>query len=79
MESITSAVEDKLIQPLDFKLKPGASYIQSRESVTFFASGSNIYTPENGTTLGLSFAEVGSNEIAIQIGLRRRLVVPSFV
>ena len=49
MESIVASVEDKLITPLDFKLKPGASYVKDREACQFFASGSNIYTPENGT------------------------------
>ena len=36
---------------LKFKLKEGASYVTDRKSVTFHASGSNIYTPQNGTKL----------------------------
>ena len=48
MEATTSAVEDSLIQSLDFKIKPGASYITGRRNCSFFATGGNIYSPENG-------------------------------
>jgi hypothetical protein len=51
VEAIANSVEDKLIDGLQFKLKEGASYINDRKSVTFHASGSNIYTPKNGTKL----------------------------
>ena len=46
VESFANSVEDKLIDGLQFKLKEGASYINDRKSVTFHASGSNIYTPK---------------------------------
>jgi hypothetical protein len=50
MESIT-AVEDKLIDGLSFKLGAGASYITDRRSVSFQPQGSNIYQSQSGTRL----------------------------
>jgi hypothetical protein len=51
MESITNGTEDYLIDGLSFKLPPGASYVQDRKTSTFWAVGSNIYTPVNGVKL----------------------------
>ena len=45
MEAITNASEDKLIDGLSFKLPPGSSYVLQRKLCTFWASGSNTYTP----------------------------------
>ena len=45
MEAVANAAEDKLIDGLSFKLKPGASYVTDRKSVTFHPQGSNIYSP----------------------------------
>jgi len=45
MESHAQSVEDYLIDGLSFKLTPGASYITSRRSVTFFPTGGNAYSP----------------------------------
>ena len=49
MEVYSSSVEDQLIDGLSYKLAPGSSYIQDRKSITFYPSGSNIYTPNGGT------------------------------
>ena len=49
MESIASASDDVLIDALSYKLGNSASYITDRKSVTFFPSGSNIYSTESGT------------------------------
>ena len=49
MEVYSSSVEDQLIDGLSYKLSPGASYITERKSVSFFPSGSNIYTTASGT------------------------------
>ena len=49
MESISNSVEDYLIDGLSFKLPPGSSYITDRRKRTFWASGSNIYKPLQGT------------------------------
>ena len=48
MEAVANATEDRLIDSLSFKLKPGASYVTDRKSVTFHPQGSNIYS-KNGT------------------------------
>jgi hypothetical protein len=50
VESMANSVEDHLIDGLTFKLKPGASYVNERKSVTYHPSGSNVYT-SNGTKL----------------------------
>ena len=49
MEVYSSSVEDQLIDGLSYKLSPGASYITERKSVTYFPSGSNVYTTTAGT------------------------------
>ena len=51
MEVYSSSVEDQLIDGLSFKLSPGSSYITDRQSVSFFPSGSNIYTTNAGTKI----------------------------
>jgi hypothetical protein len=51
MESITNGAEDFLIDGLSFKLPPGASYVTERKSSTFWATGSNSYTPIGGVKL----------------------------
>ena len=49
MEIYSSSVEDQLIDGLSLKLSPGSSYITDRKNVSFFPSGSNIYTTVGGT------------------------------
>ena len=44
MEEAANSVEDHLIEGLSFKLRPGASYVQSRRSVSFFPQGGNTYS-----------------------------------
>ena len=51
MEGVANSVEDKLIDALSFKLKPGASYVQERKSVTFHPAGSNSYSSTSGVKL----------------------------
>ena len=51
MESIANSAEDLLINGLSFKLPPGASYVLDRKSSTFWAVGSNAYTPVGGVKL----------------------------
>ena len=50
MEGTANSVEDRLIDGLSFKHKPGASYVTERKSVTYHPQGSNIYST-NGTKL----------------------------
>ena len=51
MESITNGADDYLVDSLSFKLPSGASYVTDRKSVTFWATGSNSYTPVGGVKL----------------------------
>ena len=50
VEAAANSVEDYLVDGLSFKLKQGASYVNSRRSVTFHPQGSNIYS-STGTKL----------------------------
>ena len=50
MEGVANTVEDRLVDGLSFQLKPGASYVTERKSVTFHPQGSNIYSTQ-GTKL----------------------------
>ena len=50
MEGVANSVEDRLVDGLSFQLKPGASYVTERKSVTFHPQGSNIYSTQ-GTKL----------------------------
>ena len=39
-------ISDVLIENLSFKFRPNANYVQERKSVTFYAQGSNYYSPD---------------------------------
>ena len=45
MEAHAQSVEDNLIDSLSFKLRPGASYVTDRKSVSYFPQGGNHYSP----------------------------------
>jgi len=45
MEATAQSVEYYLIDGLSFKLRPGASYITNRRSVSYFPQGGNQYSP----------------------------------
>ena len=49
METVSNSIEDKLLDGLSYKLDATASYITDRKSSTYFAVGSNIYSPSAGT------------------------------
>ena len=59
MEATTSAVEDSLIQSLDFKIKPGASYITGRRNCSFFSQGGNRYAPNGVRVLRFQLSSDG--------------------
>ena len=46
MEHHAQSVDDAFIGGLSYKLKAGASYVTHRRSVSYFASGGNIYSPD---------------------------------
>ena len=45
MKHHAQSIDDALIGGLSYKLKPGASYVTNRRSVSYFASGGNTYSP----------------------------------
>jgi hypothetical protein len=48
VEAMANSVEDYLIDGLSFKLSPGASYITSRRSCTWYTSGAQSYISGQG-------------------------------
>ena len=54
MEDTANSVEDHLIEGLSFKLKSGASYVQSRRSVTFMPQGGNDYSSNGVKVIKIS-------------------------
>jgi len=48
VEAMANSVEDYLIDGLSFKLSPGASYITSRRSCTWYTSGAQSYVSGQG-------------------------------
>ena len=59
MEATTSAVEDSLVQSLDFKIKPGASYVTGRRNCSFFSTGGNTYAPNGVKVLRFQLSSDG--------------------
>ena len=59
MEAQASVVSDQLIKSLSFKLRPGASYVTDRKSVTFFPTGSDVYRPQGQKVLKISLNDFG--------------------
>ena len=49
METVLTTVEDSMLDSLTFQLGASSNYITDRRSVTFYAAGSNVYSPQ-GTT-----------------------------
>ena len=49
MDSVVNSIDDQLVEGLSYKLDKTASYITDRRDVSFFASGSDVYTPVGGT------------------------------
>ncbi len=49
MDSHTEAVDDILIDNLNFKLKNSSKYVVDRRSVSYFPSGSDTYSSTSGT------------------------------
>ena len=45
IEHHAQSVDDALTGGLSYKLKPGASYVTNRRSVSYFAQGGNDYKP----------------------------------
>jgi hypothetical protein len=56
MEAHAQSVEDNLINSLSFKLRPGASYVTNRRSVTYWPQGGNDYSPS-----GVKVIKIGSH------------------
>ena len=56
MEAHAQSAKDNLIESLSFKLRPGASYVTDRRSVTFFPQGGNEYSSK-----GVRAIKIGLN------------------
>ena len=56
MEHHAQSFDDALIGGLSYKLKPGASYVTNRRSVSYFASGGNTYSPNGVKVMKFNLA-----------------------
>ena len=56
MEHHAQSTDDALIGGLSYKLKPGASYVINRRSVSYFASGGNTYSPNGVKVMKFNLA-----------------------
>ena len=59
MEASISAIEDTLVNKLDYKLPSAANYIQGRRNVSFFATGGNQYTPNGVKVIRFTLSSDG--------------------
>ena len=59
LETVTSSVEDVLIDSLQFKPAPGASYLTAKRNTRWHASGSDTYSSNTGVRV-LRFALTGA-------------------
>ena len=51
MEHHAQSIDDALIGGLSYKLKPGASYVTNRSSVSYFAQGGNRYSHDGAKVM----------------------------
>ena len=51
MKHHAQSTDDALIGGLSYKLKPGASYVTNRRSVTYFAQGGNQYSSQGAKVM----------------------------
>ena len=51
VDAMANTAEDLLIDGLQFKLPPGASYVQDRRTISYFTAGSNVYQSGSGTKI----------------------------
>ena len=49
IDAHVAATDPLVIDGLQYKLKPNGHYVNSRQSVSFHPSGSNVYKPVGGT------------------------------
>ena len=54
MEHHAQSIDDAPIGGLSCKLKPGASYVINRRSVSYFGSGGNTYSPNGVKVTGFN-------------------------
>ena len=51
VDAMANTQEDLLIDGLQFKLPPGASYVSDRRTISYFTAGSNVYQSGSGTKI----------------------------
>ena len=80
MEHHAQSIDDALIGGLSYKLKPGASYVTNRRSVSYFASGGNTYSP-NGVVKVMKLNLTGDqwldpSTFSVAFQLRKTMEIP---
>ena len=60
METYANGIaDDEMISSLSFKIDPTANYVTDRNSVTYQAQGSNIYTAGGGSVVKFTLTGTG--------------------
>ena len=72
MEHHAQSIDDALIGGLSYKLKPGASYVTNRRSVSYFVSGGNTYSPNGVKVMKFNIAsgqwlDLSTSRVAFQL------------
>ena len=72
MEHHAQSTDDALIGGLSYKLKPGASYVTNRRSVSYFVSGGNTCSPNGDKVVkfnltGDQWLDPGTFRVASQL------------
>ena len=55
MEAHANSTPDYLIDGLEYKLKPGASYITNRRGITFWPTGASSYSVNSSKVIKIQF------------------------
>ena len=51
VDAMANTTEDLLIDGLQFKLPPGATYVTDRRTISYFTAAHNIYQSGSGTKI----------------------------
>ena len=83
MEHHAQSIDDARIGGLSYKLKPGASYVTNRRSISYFASGGNTYSP-NGVEImkfnltGDHWLDPSTFRVAFQLNNNNEIILMVF-
>ena len=80
MEATAQSVDDHPIEGLSFKLRPGASYVTNRRSVSYYPTGGNDYSPAGVKVIKLVLTGhdwLDPSTVRIQFDLQNTYATPA--